>query len=109
MNMNHDQSKPYEITLMDIFIVGAIIVIVAVFIFPIFAKARVGRHNYCASNERQLGLGFAQYIQDYDDKYPCGLFGKGNGEGWGSQIYGYIKATGVYVCSDEPLRFVCGA
>ena len=41
----------------------------------------------CASNEKQLGIAFLQYAQDFDMKLPCGLAGGHAGIGWGGQIY----------------------
>jgi len=53
-----------------------------------------------------LGLGFMQYIQDYDEKVPCG---QGNvwastdnfGQGWAGQVYPYVKSIGVFACPDD--------
>ena len=57
------------------------------------------------SNEKQLGLAFIQYSQDYDELLPEGnttLYSYYSGVGWGGQIYPYIKSTGVYHCPDDP-------
>ena len=59
------------------------------------------RRASCQSNEKQLGLAFIQYSQDYDEGYPHGLNGS-QGPGWGGQLYTYIKSTGVYKCPDDP-------
>ncbi len=51
--------------------VVAIIALLAAVLFPVFARAREkARQTTCVSNMRQLGLGFAQYAQDYDGGYP---------------------------------------
>lgn len=50
----------------------AIISVLAAILFPVFAKAREkAREATCQSNLKQLGLAFTQYIQDYDETYPC--------------------------------------
>ncbi len=101
-------------TLIELLVVIAIIAILAAILFPVFAKAREkARQITCASNEKQLGLAFIQYVQDSDEVLPCGtvpdatgaitpasLKGQ-NGRGWASQIYPYVKSTGVYQCPDD--------
>lgn len=87
-------------TLIELLVVIAIIAILAAILFPVFAKAREkARQTSCASNEKQLGLGFMQYIQDNDEQMPIDN-GK-PGRGWGSRIYPYVKSTGVYKCPDD--------
>jgi prepilin-type N-terminal cleavage/methylation domain-containing protein len=52
-------------TLSELLVVIAIIVILAAILFPVFARARKNaRRTSCASNLKQLGLGFMQYSQD---------------------------------------------
>jgi len=95
-------------TLIELLVVIAIIAILAAILFPVFAKAREkARQISCASNLKQLGLGFAQYTQDADEKYPCGtapstdVRNYGQGTGWAGEIYPYIKSDGVYICPDD--------
>ena len=58
-------------TLIELLVVIAIIAILAAILFPVFAKAREkARQITCTSNEKQLGLAFLQYVQDYDETYP---------------------------------------
>lgn len=58
-------------TLIELLVVIAIIAILAAILFPVFARARENaRRTSCVSNLKQLGLGFMQYTQDYDEKYP---------------------------------------
>jgi prepilin-type N-terminal cleavage/methylation domain-containing protein/prepilin-type processing-associated H-X9-DG protein len=94
-------------TLIELLVVIAIIAILAAILFPVFAKAREkARQATCSSNLKQLGLGFVQYVQDFDERYPSGdasVAGYDNclGEGWAGQLYPYVKSTGVYVCPDD--------
>jgi prepilin-type N-terminal cleavage/methylation domain-containing protein/prepilin-type processing-associated H-X9-DG protein len=67
-------------TLIELLVVIAIISILASMIFPSFARAReMARRSSCASNMKQLGLGFLQYVQDYDERMP----GAGQYQKWG--------------------------
>ena len=68
-------------TLIELLVVIAIIAILAAILFPAFARARENaRRASCSSNMKQLGLGFLQYMQDYDGRYPKA----GNYQVWGN-------------------------
>ena len=94
-------------TLIELLVVIAIIAILAAILFPVFQKVRENaRRTSCLSNEKQLGLAFVQYTQDYDERYCYGINnsaagGKNLGQGWGGQVYTYVKSTGVYKCPDD--------
>lgn len=92
-------------TLIELLVVIAIIAILAAILFPVFAKVREkARQTSCLSNEKQLGLGITQYVQDYDETYmtaDTSLSPNGGGHGWASRIYPYVKSTGVYACPDD--------
>ena len=56
-------------------------ILLAAILFPVFQHARENaRKSSCLSNLKQLGLGFTQYLQDYDGRYP----GAGEYQHWGS-------------------------
>ncbi len=97
--------KQSGFTLIELLVVIAIIAILAAILFPVFAKAREkARQTTCLSNEKQLGLGFLQYTQDYDEKFPFGANPDpfaGYATGWAGQIYSYVKSAGVYKCPDD--------
>jgi prepilin-type N-terminal cleavage/methylation domain-containing protein/prepilin-type processing-associated H-X9-DG protein len=106
--MNYKQCKDCEgFTLIELLVVIAIIAILAVILFPVFSKAREkARQTSCTSNEKQLGLAFMQYVQDYDEYYPNGLpttYGLtfNLGTGWAGVVYPYVKSTGIFVCPDD--------
>jgi prepilin-type N-terminal cleavage/methylation domain-containing protein/prepilin-type processing-associated H-X9-DG protein len=95
-------------TLIELLVVIAIIAILAAILFPVFAKVREkARQTSCLSNEKQLGLAFAQYYEDYDEKWPSGSTANTtpadevSGDGWAATIYPYVKSTGLYKCPDD--------
>jgi prepilin-type N-terminal cleavage/methylation domain-containing protein/prepilin-type processing-associated H-X9-DG protein len=89
-------------TLIELLVVIAIIAILAAILFPVFAAAREkARTTACLSNEKQLGLGLMQYVQDYDEYYPVGTYYYGWGRGWAGKLYPYTKSTGIYSCPDD--------
>ena len=96
-------------TLIELLIVVTIISIIAAILFPAFSRVREkARQSACTSNLRQLGLGFMQYTQDNDERFPPGVANittssstKTFGHGWGSQVYPYVKSVGVYDCPND--------
>src|SRR5580698_2440397 len=96
-------------TLIELLVVIAIIAILAAILFPVFAKAREkARQTTCASNEKQLGLAFLQYTQDYDEMTVSGAIPANpgawyaiGGVGWAGQLYPYVKSQGAFACPDD--------
>jgi len=79
-------------TLIELLVVIAIIAILAAILFPVFARARENaRRSSCQSNEKQIALGFKQYIQDNNEKYPAA-------NGWNTAIFDYTKSNAILKC-----------
>lgn len=77
----------------------AALVCIAAVIFPVIGRARLNeRKASCFSNLQQIRLGMAQYVQDYDEKYPLASNSTG---GWVSSIYPYVKSTWIFQCPAE--------
>ncbi|MDR3707394.1 MAG: DUF1559 domain-containing protein [Capsulimonadaceae bacterium] len=93
-------NKAKAFTLIELLVVIAIIAILAAILFPVFATAREkARATTCASNEKQLGIAFVQYAQDFDETYPCnGL--NGAYVGWDSLISPYVGLKATYTQSN---------
>ena len=86
-------------TLIEILVVIAIIAILAAILFPAFGRARENaRRASCQSNLKQIGLGVAQYTQDYDEKYPM----HEGGLRWRQAIYPYLKSAELFACPSNP-------
>jgi prepilin-type N-terminal cleavage/methylation domain-containing protein/prepilin-type processing-associated H-X9-DG protein len=105
--MRYFRNRSNGFTLIELLVVIAIIAILAAILFPVFAKAREkARQASCESNERQVGLAILQYVQDFDEHFPCGEQfagnnGAGSGIGWAGTVQNYIKSTGVFKCPDD--------
>jgi prepilin-type N-terminal cleavage/methylation domain-containing protein len=96
------RGKRWGFTLIELLIVIAIISLLAAILFPVFARARENaRRASCQSNLKQLMLGFAQYVQDYDDRYPPTYSTDYDGTRhvtWGERIFSYVKSKQVFSC-----------
>jgi prepilin-type N-terminal cleavage/methylation domain-containing protein/prepilin-type processing-associated H-X9-DG protein len=94
-------------TLIELLVVIAIIAILAAILFPVFGRARENaRRSSCQSNLKQMGLGFAQYTQDYDERMPMkawddNIFGRTTTH-WQDVIYPYIKSEQLFNCPSDP-------
>lgn len=104
-------------TLIELLVVIAIIAILAAILFPVFARARENaRRASCQSNLKQLGLGMAQYTQDYDERifpvivgtaYPWDTAnGGGNSYSWAVAMKPYVKSDQIYVCPSQSVPLV---
>lgn len=97
--------QPRGFTLIELLVVISIIAILAAMLFPAFARARENaRRTSCLSNLKQIGLGFLQYAQDYDESYPFAAF---NGvvyapqSSWTTSTQAYIKSVQLYRCPSD--------
>jgi len=107
-------SRKVGFTLIELLVVIAIIAILAAILFPVFAKAREkARQASCASNEKQLALGFLMYISDYDETFPPQNIGANCSNSTGGLamhgIMPYVKNVQLYICPsrNNPPNF-CG-
>ena len=78
----------------------------AVIFFPVVGRVpdRSPRIT-CRSNLKQIGLGFLQYAQDYDEKLPPIALSNTALEkqsyGWADALQPYLKSTQLYHCPAE--------
>ncbi|NLO04873.1 MAG: DUF1559 domain-containing protein [candidate division WS1 bacterium] len=88
-------------TLIELLVVIAIIAILAAILFPVFARAREkARQSSCLSNLKQLGLGWAMYVQDYDEVCPPVYFQYPTTY-WYQVIEPYVKNEQIFACPSQ--------
>ena len=92
----HGKKFKSGFTLIELLVVIAIIAILAAILFPVFGRARENaRRSSCQSNLKQIGLGIAQYTQDYDEKY---LPQDATQRTFAHILQPYIKSKQIFVC-----------
>jgi len=115
--MRTNKPNRFGFTLIELLVVIAIIAILAAILFPVFAQAREkARGITCLNNEKQIGLGIYQYVQDYDEHYMYDNYAAADPSAPGGTFYGdwyhivqpYIKSgdsypysTGVFKCPSQ--------
>jgi prepilin-type processing-associated H-X9-DG protein len=72
---------------------------IALMIFPPYSRAKVhDQRSTCLSNLKQIGLGMAQYVQDYDGRFPHTGLASRTPYGWADSINPYLLTTEVFHC-----------
>jgi prepilin-type processing-associated H-X9-DG protein len=74
------------------------------FFYPIYLRMEQNRlPNTCQSNLKLIGLGYYQYLQDYDQRFPpvaihdAAISAK-RPLGWADALQPYLKSTRLYQC-----------
>ncbi len=113
--------RRFGFTLIELLVVIAIIAILAAILFPVFSQAREkARQSQCISNIRNIAMGFAQYTQDWDERFyvqptPCGRIPNFNYTPQMSRLYPpyyvvlqpYLRNKQIFVCPSAPRYFGC--
>lgn len=95
--------KNKAFTLQEVLVVLMGLAALSVVLLPVFSRARQSDANSrtCVANLRQIGLGFKQYIQDYDERFPI-IKGAGK-QGWMHNLQPYLKSTRIFQCPSDSL------
>ena len=99
-------------TLIELLIVLAILGILFAVVMPVFQgphHSGNARLSSCQSNLKQIGLGFLQYSQDYDERFPTiashavasSTAPFKTPYGWADALQPYLKSTGLFQCPSE--------
>ena len=107
MKSNLLKRRKSGFTLIELLVVIAIIAILAAILFPVFARARENaRRASCQSNEKNIALGFKQYIQDNGEKYPpkLNLASDLTASAGSGGLEPYIKSTAIFVCPSDSVK-----
>jgi prepilin-type N-terminal cleavage/methylation domain-containing protein/prepilin-type processing-associated H-X9-DG protein len=101
-------------SLIELLVVVGVVALIAAILFPVFMRARGGdsKKSSCMNNLKQLGLGFLQYTQDYNERLPfvvsSSVYALDNPAtasnetsfyGWADTLQPYVKSVQVYHCS----------
>ena len=82
---------------MDDLITGSILLVLAVILFPVFARARENaRRSSCQSNLRQLHVALRQYAADYDGQLPV--------TECATSLKAYTKRSSTFRCPSKGSR-----
>lgn len=98
----------------ELLVVVACLALIAVILFPVFMRSRENaKMPSCANNLKQLGLGFMQYTQDYNEHMPLIVVSsasiadnpstkrnESSYYGWADALFPYVKTTSIYHCTD---------
>jgi prepilin-type N-terminal cleavage/methylation domain-containing protein/prepilin-type processing-associated H-X9-DG protein len=105
-------------TLIELVVAIAILSLLTAILFPVFSSARENANrSECASNCRQIGLAYLQYVEDYDETtpsvnkncyVPIGQVLDQNPQiysPWYYTIFPYVRSWNVYLCPDRTDSF----
>lgn len=84
----------YGASLVELVVMMAIIAVLSSMLFPAFLQVKEkAKQTVCAFNERQIGLGLAQYVQDNDEAMPTA-------SDWAYGLYPYLQQPRIFLCPD---------
>jgi prepilin-type processing-associated H-X9-DG protein/prepilin-type N-terminal cleavage/methylation domain-containing protein len=71
-SLHHSSKRGFTLT--ELTVVVLIVFVLGMILYPVFGRPRRSHiHGSPQSNQKQVALGFLQYIQDYDEQFPPGI------------------------------------
>ncbi len=99
MDNGTSQSQPGGFTLIELLMVVSVVAILLAILMPGMRRAREqARITACAANLREIGIGWAAYLQDYHDEYPEGV---NVHRKFREQLDPYLKTVEVFRCPSD--------
>lgn len=93
--------KRKAFSLVELLVVIAILAALAWLLFPVIHRnPQNAPRSACQSNLKQIGLGYLQYVQDYNDRFPILT----TEQGWFGALQPYLKSEALFQCPSEKLR-----
>lgn len=82
--------------------VGVLAVVGTVVVYPMLKQKQEQKKTAgsCFSNLKEIGLGLAQYAQDYDEHLPPAA-GKTAAFTWRTEMVSYVQRDSVFTCPDR--------
>ena len=91
-------------TLVEFVVVVAIILILAAILFPAFSRTRCYAYpDRCQLNQKQVGLAFLQYAQDFESRFPPVA---SRSSGWADLLQPYAKSWTIFNCPSTPMNLL---
>ena len=86
-------------TLIELLVVIAIIAVLAGMLLPALGRVKkTAQAISCTNNLKQIGMGFTQYVTEWNGYYPMGVIGSE-----GSTSWYWLKGIGGYLGITEPI------
>jgi prepilin-type processing-associated H-X9-DG protein len=78
-------------TLWDVLIVGFLVLVVLIMVYPVFVRERGSRINVCLSNVKNIALAIQMYVVDNGSHFPPAPI-------WCDALDEYVKNRDVFRC-----------
>ena len=108
MEPNPTRRRNRGFTLWELIAVIAVMFIGAAIFWPVFSRGTPQpRKSTCQNNLKQIALGFKQYINDFNERYPLVVVTDAATTagvppyGWADSLQPYLRNTQVYQCPSD--------